>query len=216
MTILPRRPLTELRVQIIWKNRNFRQIYPFISEMIRDRARVAVEKQIGNPSSQMVPVSMILSDLERLSEIFNDTKHSAVFPRHELPVWLPFRVEPGASAKLRFHASVPVLCLRFYLQQNLFLTNTARHTKPLPRSIAWCCHLGNLTALLFWKFHYDSLTVSRKAANIQTWLHTLKLRFYANYTTVRSPCSRIKLLTNPHKIARKRFMVFSSTIGSRE
>ena len=65
----------------VWcmKNSDFRPISRFFSEMIKDRAIVTMEtNRKPYPSFRMVPFSMILSNLERLSEIFDDMKHRAV------------------------------------------------------------------------------------------------------------------------------------------
>jgi len=59
------------------KNHDFRPIFSCTSKMTRNRAIWNANRK-PYPSFQMVPFSMILSDLEWLSEIFNDMKHRAV------------------------------------------------------------------------------------------------------------------------------------------
>jgi len=84
----------------VWKNRDFRPIYRFISEMIQDRAIVTANKK-PYPSFRLVPLSMTLSDLEWLSDVFNDSKHRAVSLRQRnllLPMQIYVKLKVCALA----------------------------------------------------------------------------------------------------------------------
>jgi len=102
-----------------------------------------------------------------------------------------------------------------------FASFSARRRPPtpkLPRSRPWCLlYLSqNFTPIAPSCVEISSTVQTNKQTNKQT----KQVRQQDAYLAIRPAyprgVSRIIMLTNPQKIARKRFMVFSSTIGSRE
>jgi len=167
----------------------------FISETIQDKAIVSVEcEQETVPNCRMLPFSMTFSDLEWLSEIFNDTKLSVSCPFAMFESCCMFctALSNWASARTDYSTCVwlasvtSVVCLsvsnalelwannRFTSPEGLGIWRTKQRKYIHNRFPRWVCRRGMRNNRDFPPIsHFISETVRDTAIDTNSNLHTL-------------------------------------------